>query len=131
MAPDDDRDGDDVATEAAPLPARLSIVSWCEGEVDLTEPFGLGKIRLKDGTPARVQEWLESAGKTHGTAKLLAAYVDRCEDGRLPPSKSGWGAWQKALEAGPLTQKPLKALTDCILAFGRHVGDEARTAPNS
>ncbi len=129
--PDDDRD--DAADDAkpAPVPKWLSLTSWLEAKIDLTV-FGLGYVYLQEATDAAVKEWASAGQKGWdrplATAKLFAAYIDHGDDPSFPARGAGWQKWESWL-AGGVKNKVVRRISDGIIRFMQHVGDES-AAPN-
>ncbi len=121
---------DEVEDVPEKLPAHLSCESWKSATIDLSV-FGLQPVHLKDGSRKDVQSWAECAGKPIGTAKMFAAYIDSCEDATWPNRGSGWNDWQKFIDSGAVSNKPIRAIEEGILGFIAYVGREGGKVPNS
>lgn len=104
--------------------------SWLEAEVDLSD-FGLGVVFLKDASAWTKASWQRAASKDllapETTALMLAAYVDRGDEG-IPPRGSSGDKWKKWMESQ--RSKPVERLTQGILYFMDEQQKDGEEAPN-
>lgn len=122
--------------EPQSFPPFMTVRSWLEAEVDMSD-FGLtGRVYLRDATYVAVNEWYRCSsdpkmGNMHPTtiAKLMAAYVERSDDPSFPKTRAGWLEWDAWLKGG-VHNKIVKRLADCIFKFVGYVNAEGGKAPN-